>query len=162
MRLEYFLRTPRIGFRLWKEDDLHLAIGLWGDFKVTQFFDARGKLSQAQVNERLLREISAQKMHGIQYWPIFHLKDDRHLGCCGLRPYDKSKNVLEIGFHIRYRHWGQGYAFEAADAVVSMHSRPSMCQGFLPVIIRKMKVHVTCWPSWGSDIPTMSFINQPG
>ena len=118
MRLEYFLRTPRIGFRLWKEGDLHLAIGLWGDFKVTQFFDARGKLSQAQVNERLLREISAQKMHGIQYWPIFHLKDDRHLGCCGLRPYDKSKNVLEIGFHIRYGQWRQGYAFEAARAVM--------------------------------------------
>jgi ribosomal-protein-alanine N-acetyltransferase len=115
---KYFLRTARIGFRPWKEEDLHLAVGLWGDFMVTQFFDARGKLSQAQVNERLLREISTQKMHGIQYWPIFHLKDGRHLGCCGLRPYDESKNVLEIGFHIRYRHWRQGYAFEAARAVM--------------------------------------------
>ena len=118
MRPEYFLRTPRIGFRLWKEEDLHLAIGLWGDFKVTQFFDARGKLSQAQVYERLLQEISTQKMHGIQYWPIFYLQSGRHLGCCGLRPYDKSKNVLEIGFHIRYRYWRQGYAVEAACAVM--------------------------------------------
>jgi len=118
MRSEYFLRTPRIGFRLWNEEDLHLAIGLWGDFKVTQFFDARGKLSQAQVNERLLQEISTQQLHGIQYWPIFHLKCGRHLGCCGLRPSDESKNILEIGFHICYRHWGQGYAFEAACAVM--------------------------------------------
>jgi RimJ/RimL family protein N-acetyltransferase len=118
LRSEYFLRTPRIGFRLWQEDDLHLAVGLWGDFKVTQFFDARAKLSQAQVNERLLQEITTQKMHGFQYWPIFRLKGDQHLGCCGLRPYDESKNILEIGFHIRYRHWGQGYAFEAARAVM--------------------------------------------
>jgi ribosomal-protein-alanine N-acetyltransferase len=115
---KYILKTPRIGFRLWKEDDLHLAIGLWGDFKVTQFFDGRGKLSQAQVNERLLQEISTQKMHDIQYWPIFRLKGDQHLGCCGLRPYDESKNILEIGFHIRHRHWGHGFAFEAARAVV--------------------------------------------
>jgi ribosomal-protein-alanine N-acetyltransferase len=115
---KYFLTTPRIGFRLWQEEDLHLAISLWGDFKVTQLFDARGKLSQAQVNERLLQEISTQKIHGIQYWPIFHLIDGRHLGCCGLRPYDESKNVLEMGFHIRYRHWRQGYAFEAARAVM--------------------------------------------
>ena len=114
----FFLTTPRIGFRLWKEEDLCLAIGLWGDFKVTQLFDARGKLSQAQVNERLLQEISTQKIHGIQYWPIFYLKSGRHLGCCGLRPYSESKNVLEIGFHIRYRHWRQGYAFEAACAVI--------------------------------------------
>jgi RimJ/RimL family protein N-acetyltransferase len=118
LRSEYFLRTPRIGFRLWKEDDLHLAIGLWGDFKVTQFFDGRGKLSQAQVHERLLQEISTQKMHGIQYWPIFRLKGDRHLGCCGLRPYDDAKNILEIGVHIRYRYWRQGYAFEAACAAL--------------------------------------------
>ena len=116
--LKYFLRTPRIGFRLWQEEDLNLAIGLWGDFEVTRFFDSRGKLSQAQVNDRLLKEISTQKLYGIQYWPIFLLRNDDHLGCCGLRPYDKSKNVLEIGFHIRYRYWGQGYAFEAARAVM--------------------------------------------
>ena len=115
---KYFLRTPRIGFRLWQEEDLNLAIGLWGDFEVTQFFDSRGKLSQAQVNDRLLKEISTQKLYGIQHWPIFLLKNDDHLGCCGLRPYDKSKNVLEIGFHICHRHWGQGYAFEAARAVM--------------------------------------------
>jgi len=115
---KYFLKTPRIGFRLWKEEDVNLAIGLWGDFEVTRFIDARGKLSPAQVSERLSQEISTQKLHGIQYWPIFYLKDGRHLGCCGLRPYDESKNVLEIGFHIRYRHWGHGYAFEAAPAVM--------------------------------------------
>ena len=96
MRPDYFLNTPRIGFSVWCEDDLHLAMGLWGDFKVTQFVDARGKLSQSQVNERLSQEISTQLLHGIQYWPIFHLKDGRHMGCCGLRPYDESKNVLEI------------------------------------------------------------------
>ncbi len=116
---KYFLRTPRIGFSLWKEGDLHLAIDLWGDFKVTRFFDARGKLSSAQVNERLLQEIATEKLLGIQYWPIFLLRNDHHLGCCGLRPYAKSKNVLEIGFHICFRHWGQGYAFEAARAVMT-------------------------------------------
>ena len=116
---KYFLRTARIGFSPWKEEDLHLAIDLWGDFNVTRFFDARGKLSAAQVNERLLQEIAAEKLHGIQYWPIFLLMNDHHLGCCGLRPYDESKNIIEIGFHIRYSHWGQGYAFEAARAVMT-------------------------------------------
>ena len=115
---EYFLRTSRIGFRVWKEEDLHLAIGLWGDVRVTQLFDARGQLSIAQVTERLLQEIDTERLHGIQYWPIFLLKGDLHIGCCGLRPYDDSKNVLEIGFHIRYRQWRQGFAFEAASAVI--------------------------------------------
>ena len=115
---DYFLRTARIGFRVWKEEDLHLAVGLWGDVKVSQFFDARGQLSTAQVTERLLQEIDTERLHSIQYWPIFLLKGDLHIGCCGLRPYDASKNVLEIGFHIRFEHWRQGYAFEAARAVM--------------------------------------------
>lgn len=115
---KYFLKTQRIGFRRWKEEDLSLAIGLWGDFEVTRYFDARGKLTPTQVKERLSQEISTEKSHSIQYWPIFLLKNDLHLGCCGLRPYDPSKNVLEIGFHIRCRQWGQGYAFEAAGAVI--------------------------------------------
>lgn len=115
---KYFLKTARIGFRRWQEEDLPLATGLWGDLKVTQLFDGRGKLSQAQVKERLLLEISTQQLHGIQYWPIFRLQDDRHIGCCGLRPYDESKTVLEIGFHIRHRHWGHGYAYEAARGLI--------------------------------------------
>ena len=118
MSSKYFLKTPRIGFRLWKEEDLHLAVGLWGDVKVTQLFDARGQLSSAQVNERLLQEIDTERLQGIQYWPIFLLKGGLHIGCCGLRPYDESKNILEIGFHIRYGQWRQGYAFEAAHAVM--------------------------------------------
>ena len=115
---KYFLKTKRVGFRIWKEEDVPLAIGLWGDVKVTQLIDARGKLSPVQVTERLLQEIDIEKRHGVQYWPIFLLESGRHVGCCGLRPYDQSKNILEIGFHIRYRHWGQGYAFEAARAVM--------------------------------------------
>lgn len=76
MRLEYFLKTQRIGFRIWKEEDLHLAIGLWGDVKVTQFIDARGQLSTAQITEWLLHEIDTERLHGIQYWPIFLLKNE--------------------------------------------------------------------------------------
>jgi ribosomal-protein-alanine N-acetyltransferase len=118
MSSKYFLKTQRIGFRCWKQEDFQLAAGLWGDVKVTRFFDARGQLNAAQVTERLLQEIDTERLHGIQYWPIFLLKGGRHLGCCGLRPYDESKNVLELGFHIRYGQWRQGYAFEAARAVM--------------------------------------------
>ena len=115
---KYFLKTQRLGFRLWKEEDLYLAIELWGDVRVTRFIDARGQLSAAQVTERLRQEIETERVYGIQYWPIFLLKNGRYIGCCGLRPYDEPKNVPEIGFHICYRHWRQGYAFEAARAVM--------------------------------------------
>ena len=115
---QYFLKTNRLGFRQWREDDISNAIGLWGDYEVTKYFDSRGKLSHDEVQERLSKEIMNQKNHGVQYWPVFLLESDVHVGCCGLRPYDLSQKIYEIGFHIRSNQWRRGYAREAALAVI--------------------------------------------
>ena len=115
---KYFITSNRLGFRHWIQEDLQLAIELWGNYEVTKYFDKRGALSDRQVNERLLQEIETQKKHGIQYWPIFVKETNAHIGCAGLRPYDLPKNILEIGFHIRPEYWRQGYAAEAAICVM--------------------------------------------
>jgi RimJ/RimL family protein N-acetyltransferase len=119
MHNTYFLTTDRIGFRTWAVDDLPLAMGLWGDAQVTSLIDARGQLSEDQVRERLLREIATQETHGVQYWPVFLLKAGEHLGCGGLRPYRLDEGIYEIGVHLRPAYWGQGYATEAAQAVMA-------------------------------------------
>ncbi|CAB1074949.1 hypothetical protein D1AOALGA4SA_2769 [Olavius algarvensis Delta 1 endosymbiont] len=115
----YFLKSKRLGFRQWREDDLALAMEFWGDFEVTRFFDGRGQWSRKEVSERLALEIKTDNEHGVQYWPIFRLETDGHVGCCGLRPYDTPAGIYEIGFHIRSNLWRQGYAREAADAVIA-------------------------------------------
>lgn len=111
--MDYFLRSERLGFRGWRDADLDLALGLWGDAEVTKLIG--GPFTPEQVRERLAREIATQRDHGIQYWPIFLLADDTHVGCCGLRPYE---DIYELGFHIRSAHWRRGYALEAARAVI--------------------------------------------
>lgn len=118
MNTDCFLKSKRLGFRTWSNDDLDLAFGLWGDFEVTKLFDSRGPLSREQVKHRLNQEITTQSKHEVQYWPIFLLDSGDHVGCAGLRPHDVSKNILEIGFHIRSNHWRKGYASEAAYAVM--------------------------------------------
>jgi RimJ/RimL family protein N-acetyltransferase len=117
-RSKYFLCTERLGFRYWFHRDLSLAMGLWGDLEVTRLIDSRGQLSQNQVKERLELEISTAESFGVQYWPIFLLSNDSHVGCCGLRPYDLSEGIYEIGFHICSKHWRRGFAFEGAKAVM--------------------------------------------
>jgi RimJ/RimL family protein N-acetyltransferase len=114
----YFIRTPRLGFRRWREDDLPLALNLWGDYEVTKLIDARGKLSDDQVRGRLNQEMATEEEYGIQYWPIFLLESDDHVGACGLRPYDLLEGIYEIGFHICSSRWRQGYAYEAAQAAM--------------------------------------------
>ena len=97
---EYFLQTEHLAFRKWREDDLDLAVGLWGDFEVTKLFDGRGVLSKEQIQERLFQEIAFEKKYRVQYCPIFLLENGDHVGACGLGPYDIKKNIFELGFHI--------------------------------------------------------------
>jgi ribosomal-protein-alanine N-acetyltransferase len=111
---EYFLRTPRLGFRRWSEKDLPHALALWGDSQVTQFIG--GPFSKEKVKERLENEIASMNMHKIQYWPLFLLYSGGHAGCGGLRPYKLEDGVYEMGIHLRPEFWGQGLAEEAGRA----------------------------------------------
>ena len=69
---DFFLQTDRLCFRKWCRDDIDYAIGLWGDFKVTNLFDNRGQLNDRQVRGRLLQEIENQYEIGFhicsKYW----------------------------------------------------------------------------------------------
>jgi len=114
----YFLRTKRLGFRFWSLTDFELALGLWGDLRVTNHIDSRGHLNEIQVKERLKQEISTAELYGVQYWPIFLLSNNDHVGCCGLHPYDLPNGLFEIGFHICSKHWKKGYAYESATAII--------------------------------------------
>ncbi len=112
----YFLRTGRLGFATWAPEDLGLALALWGDPAVTRLIG--GPFSEERVAERLALEIRNQASFGFQYWPIFRLADDAHVGCCGLRPVPGREGVLELGFHLRPEHWGVGFATEAGRAAI--------------------------------------------
>jgi len=114
---KYFLETKRLGFRLWAEEDFHLALNLWGDNAVTELIG--GPFTIENIQQRLSNEIKNLNMYNIQYWPIFLLETGEHIGCCGFRPYDEVKGTFEMGFHIIPKFWRQGFAWEAADAAIS-------------------------------------------
>lgn len=116
MQRAFFLKTARIGFSHWGADDEKLAETLWGDPAVTRLICASGSFSPEDISNRLRTELSNDTEFGVQYWPIFHLATGDFLGCCGLRPH--GINEYEIGFHLRPGFWGQGYAAEAAEAVI--------------------------------------------
>lgn len=116
MEREYFLTTERIGFSEWQEDDIDLAKTLWGDPAVTRFICASGKFNEVDIVNRLKKEIDTNYRFHVQYWPIFNIHSNELIGCCGLRPYKDRK--YELGFHLRPKFWRQGYAMEAANAVI--------------------------------------------
>lgn len=117
---KFFLETERLLFSTWQENDEKYALSLWGNPNVSRFITATGIITDEQVLLKLHEEIERFEKCNVQYWPVF-LKDDENtfVGCCGLRPYDNNKNILEFGIHLCEMHWGKGYAQEASKAVIS-------------------------------------------
>jgi len=115
---EFFMTTTRVGFSVWTDGDLPEAQELWGNAAVTKYISANGNMTDEQIKQRLRREIETYTTYKIQYWPIYWLENTEFIGCCGLRPYNNEKNIVEIGFHIREKFWGKGIAYEASYAVI--------------------------------------------
>jgi RimJ/RimL family protein N-acetyltransferase len=120
--LNYFLTTRRLGFRCWNARDASLAIDLWCNPQVTALIG--GPWTREVALERLAREIEQQDRYGMQYWPVFLRAggslpaDGRHAGCAGLRPYESSEAIFEMGVHLFPEFWGQGIAREASEAII--------------------------------------------
>jgi RimJ/RimL family protein N-acetyltransferase len=108
--------TARLTFRTWRADDLPLALAVWGDPRMTRLVG--GPFDEDAVRRRLDAEIALERDHGIQYWPAF-LESGAHVGCAGMKLYDLTRSIFEIGFYIRREHWGRGFATEAARAVIA-------------------------------------------
>jgi RimJ/RimL family protein N-acetyltransferase len=93
-----------------------LALALWGNPEVTTRIG--GPFSPDVVQTRLINEIRLFEEWGIQYWPMFLLENQQHVGCAGLRTYPANEAARELGFHLLPGFWGQGLATEAACAVL--------------------------------------------
>lgn len=109
----------RIGFSKWEDDDLALAVKLWGDEEITHFICAAGKFTEQEIISRLETEIQNNRLFNIQYWPLFELSTGEFIGCCGLRPFKSEKHSYEIGVHLCKEYWGRGYASEGIKAVIA-------------------------------------------
>ena len=116
MEREFFLKTSRVGFSKWVQNDIDLAKLLWGNPEVTKYICANGTFSMDDIGNRLNTEILNESTYQVQYWPIFELTTNDLIGCCGLRPH--KANEYEIGVHLCPEFLGQGYAEEAANVVI--------------------------------------------
>ena len=45
-------------------------------------------MSVNQIQNRLDKEIEMYLQNNIQYWPVFLLQTNEHVGFCGIRPYN--------------------------------------------------------------------------
>jgi RimJ/RimL family protein N-acetyltransferase len=115
------LETERLALRNWRESDVEHYLVLAGDVGYNCFSQPGRFLvhsapeAQAKVGERL--RLYDQRKLG--KFPIFLKDSGGFIGTCGLEPYDlDGQSEVELGYRLCLKFWGQGYAQEAAAAIL--------------------------------------------
>jgi len=113
------IQTPRLTLRELTPDDAPFMLELlnspgWltyiGDRNVHNLADARQYLEE--------RNIPSYEKNGFGFYAVVHTEDEVVIGTCGLAQRDFLDDP-DIGFAFLPQYAGQGYALEAAQAVMN-------------------------------------------
>lgn len=121
------ITTERLSLRAWQESDVDFAYDLYSRWVVQRFIGVEPAVmvSRAEAEERVARFQSIDHpIHGI--WAVTRTSDGLAVGTLLLKPIPASgeeplepSDDVEIGWHFHPDHWGNGYATEAAAAVLA-------------------------------------------
>ena len=87
------------------------------DPAVMEFFPST--LTRAQADAGIDRQNAHIERHGFGFWALEHRSSGEFLGFTGLMHVGFTAAftpAIEIGWRLAHRHWGRGYATEAALA----------------------------------------------
>jgi len=114
------LQTPRIVLRHLEPQDLDALFALYRDPAIRQYFP-----DGTRTHEETKQELE-WFLHGhpgfpqLGLWATVECASGAFLGRCGLLPWEiEGKHEVELAFLIDKNRWGEGFATEAASAIVS-------------------------------------------
>jgi [ribosomal protein S5]-alanine N-acetyltransferase len=119
--MELAIHTPRLLIRSWRESDaehyLELAKDLgYHNFSPPGFYAAKTK---DEALEKIRPRLRLFEERGLGKFPVFLKETGEIIGTCGIEAYFVDGiEEREIGYRLNLAHWGQGYATEAARALM--------------------------------------------
>ena len=117
------LETARLSLRRFVFDDAPFIVALLNQPSFIRNIGDRG-VRNVDDAQRYLRDgpMAMYEKFGFGLWRASRRADDEFVGMCGLLKRDVLPAV-DVGYAFLPEHWGQGYAFEAAQATVEHGAR---------------------------------------
>lgn len=158
-----FLDTKRLRIRNWIDSDRDLFREINRDPKVMEFFPFRRSHEEADLLMERMRAFIDAKGFGLF---AVELRETREpIGFCGLAPANLAplfpEETIEIGWRLATRYWGNGYATEAASALLSFGFTDMKLEEIIAVAVRSnrrslavmQRIGMTCDPREDFDHP---------
>jgi RimJ/RimL family protein N-acetyltransferase len=112
------LQTERLNLRTVSVDDAPFYLGLLNEPSWIQNIGDRNVRTLEQARQAILDgPVAMQAERGHSLYVVERKDDQVPMGLCGLIKRDSLVDV-DIGYAFKPAYWGQGYAFEAAQAVL--------------------------------------------
>jgi ribosomal-protein-alanine N-acetyltransferase len=109
------LDTPRLILREFYSHDAEALHAVLSDPETMRFYPS--PLDRPEVEEWIARNLRRYAKDGHGLWAMVLKENGELIGDCGLTLQDvDGVDEMEIGYHVRRDHWGQGLATEAARA----------------------------------------------
>lgn len=117
------LETPRLVLRRFEFDDAPFVLELLNEPSFIANIGDKGVRSIEDA-KRYLREgpMAMYERFGFGLWHTARKSDGVPVGMCGLLKRDILPDA-DVGYAYLPAHWGQGYAFEAAEATLAHGAR---------------------------------------
>jgi len=128
------LETARLTLRRLDFDDAPFVVRLLNEPSFLQNIGDRG-VRNVEDAHRYLREgpLAMYEKFGFGLWHTSRKSDGAAVGMCGLLKRDSLPDV-DIGYAYLPEFWGQGYAFEAAEATVRHAARKFALRRLIGVV----------------------------
>jgi RimJ/RimL family protein N-acetyltransferase len=111
------IQTQRLKLRQWQPEDRPLFAEMNADPEVMKYFPQSLTHEQsAQMAQHMASLIAAQ---GWGFWAVELRESEQFIGFVGLNKPDYELPVtpcVEVGWRLRKKYWGHGYATEAGNA----------------------------------------------
>lgn len=139
------LETERLALRTLDMEDAPELQAFFGDPEVMRFYDGLRDLRATRA--WIARHTAFYRTRGCGVWGVEAKGTPGLLGYCGLIPQEVAGvEELEIGYLLGRRHWGRGYATEAAaacrDLAFSRFAAPRVVSLIAPANLRSIAVAV--------------------
>ena len=111
------LETSRLRLRLFTLEDIEALGEIVSDPEVMKYLGMGSPRDTNGAEKTIKTILSHWEKHGFGIWAVEEKKSGKLMGWCGLQHLDKTPEV-EVAYLLDSPHWRQGFATEAACAVL--------------------------------------------
>lgn len=110
-------QTPRLIIREFLPEELETYLHHFTDEEVCLYLPKRTTDERINIFQTALANYAISKLTGI--WGMFDKETGEFIGSCLLRPFNGDDKVLEVGYSMDKKCWGQGIGTEMVEAMIT-------------------------------------------